>query len=249
MKFKTKLLVAAGAMVLAGAASAQAHNWNGYYVGFNVGGQRGTADMSSTFSDGGEGWFYSGDKDAIAAASTGSARRTQFHGGVAWGYNSVSGNQLLGYELDLSFNDLRYDRAALNVPYCGECPGFSVQQRVRSHNLLTARGRWGLLTGTGLVYVTGGAAWTKLSITSNFSGNWDGEAASASTSKMKMGWAAGVGYEQPMSNGWTLKAEYLHAKFGDITATGALNYDSGTIMTARTDLKLDIVRVGFNKKF
>lgn len=256
MKFKKQLLAAAGAMLLAGAASAQSYNWNGYYVGFNVGAQRGTADVGTSFPYN-EGYFASSSIDLIAQASTGSPSRTQFHGGVAFGRNWQSAGQVMGYELDLSFADLRLDKSGSAFYTCGECEetSFNVAQRVRVHTYVTARGRWGVLTGNGLLYVTGGLAAGRLSSSTQFTDDWGPASASTSTRKIKTGWALGFGYEQPMSNGWTFKGEYLRVDFGKLTSSnnnltwiGETTYPNQPI-TSTADVKLDVVRIGFNKKF
>jgi outer membrane immunogenic protein len=249
MKFKTKLLVAAGAMVLAGAASAQAYNWNGYYAGFTLGGQKGKADVATTFDDAND-YFNQASPGDIAAASAASPSRTRFQTGVTFGYNSVSGNQLMGYELDLSFLELRLKHTAVAEYSC--CGGFfAVDQRVKAHHLVTARGRWGMLSGNSLFYVTGGLAASRLSSYATFSD--DIVNASTGTKKIKLGWALGAGYEQPMSNGWTFKTEYLHVNFNNV-GSSSRNLSVGDVlfndtMHNKADVKLDILRVGFNKKF
>jgi outer membrane immunogenic protein len=256
MKFKTKLLVAAGAMVLAGAASAQAHNWNGYYVGFNVGGQRGTADVGTSFADV-SGYFANSSLGLISQASMGSPSRTQFHGGVSFGNNWLNANQVMGYEMDLSFSDMRLDRSASAFYTCGgNCVGtsFAVSQQVRVGKFATVRGRWGVLTGSGLLYATGGLAIGRVSSSTQFADDWGPATASTSTRKLRTGVALGFGYEQPMSNGWTFKGEYLRVDLGKVTSTnnnltwGNAVYSNQPI-SSTADIKLDIVRVGFNKKF
>jgi outer membrane immunogenic protein len=253
MKFKTKLLIAAGAMVLAGAASAQAHNWNGYYAGFNLGAQKGKADVATAFDyvDGYDGGLFSQPAvGEIAAAGAGSSSRTRFHTGVTFGYNAVSGSQLMGYELDLSFLELRLKRT-VSAPFdC--CNMMELDQRVRAHHLVTARGRWGMLSGNSLFYVTGGLAASRLSGYAAFADAY-GLTTDTGTKKIKLGWTLGAGYEQPMSNGWTFKTEYLHVNFNSVGSSSRnLSIDDvlfSNTMSNKADVKLDILRVGFNKKF
>ena len=109
-----------------------------------------------------------------------------------------------------------------------------------------------------LVYVTGGLALSKISLSQSYSdninfGNLTGGSVSTSGSQTKAGWVVGGGIEQALANNWSLKAEYLYVRFDSLSVpTGVLrNSIPGDIakFTNSVDLSSNIVRVGFNYRF
>jgi outer membrane immunogenic protein len=104
----------------------------------------------------------------------------------------------------------------------------------------TSRARIGWAWDRALVYITGGLASAKVDATVTFAPG------SFTDTHTLYGWTAGAGVEYAFLNNWSLKVEYLYARFENqaylftgapITPRGALNLDN------------HIVRAGLNWKF
>jgi high affinity Mn2+ porin len=85
-------------------------------------------------------------------------------------------------------------------------------------------------------YATGGLAWTVDQITLAQSSG-----PSSQVEVPRVGWAAGVGVEFPISGQWTGKVEYLFTDYGNSTVNFA-----GLGDTINSNLKLQEVRLGLN---
>lgn len=71
-----------------------------------------------------------------------------------------------------------------------------------------------------------------------------------------MGYTVGAGVEAKLSQGWSVKAEYLYLGFGSesVTALGVTPFTVGfgsnnNAFTHSVDLKANIARVGLNYHF
>jgi outer membrane immunogenic protein len=120
--------------------------------------------------------------------------------------------------------------------------------------LATFRTRAGLTFDRSLIYVTGGAALTDERYTQTSSGTFAGEIlfGSSTADTTKLGWTVGAGWEQALSSTWSLKAEYLFARFdGPSTSTVlASNANSSQNLTGSVDhLDVQLARVGLNYRF
>ncbi|MDP4823690.1 MAG: outer membrane beta-barrel protein [Aestuariivirgaceae bacterium] len=131
---------------------------------------------------------------AVNGTKTGSGTETQTfdgctaHGGLLAGYNVQYEDFVYGIEADyaMSGDILTKDKDGSDV---GLDP------------LMTLRGRVGYGFGNTLAYVTGGAAFAQGYAVDDT--NWH------------MGWVAGFGVEQKVSDNLGLRAEFLHANFGE----------------------------------
>jgi outer membrane immunogenic protein len=97
-----------------------------------------------------------------------------------------------------------------------------------------------------LIYGTAGAAFadTRLQFCQN--------GGCLSDSQTRNGWVAGGGVEYGLLDNLSVKAEYLHADFGDHNYFDprVFSTQTGTIInTRKTSLTDDIVRVGLNYRF
>ena len=157
------------------------------------------------------------------------------NGGLAGG--TIGGNYqwgqfVVGVEGDLDWQNLRGSQttglcATVGVGSCGTA----------SNWLSTIRGRAGFAVNRALVYATGGAAFTNVKPFAGglpFGGHTE------------PGWTAGGGVEFAMTDNWTVKLEYLYAKFQNATcAVSSCSFAA----PAAVSLNENIVRVGVNYLF
>jgi high affinity Mn2+ porin len=218
-------------------------DWSGWYVGAHVGFTGGSSNWS-TRQIGGGAPNLSGSFDFPLRfdlmAGTGS-----YVAGLQGGYNYVLPSRLmLGFELDATFpnSDVLLPPSiqgsqTVSSPLLGQATYAEVV-----YHSGTARGRIGYAADNWLVYGTAGFAWTydRLTRTQIDAGITD--PGTVDTRLLwRLGWAAGVGVEIPLSPSWSAKVEYLYTGFGASTVTfpaGAQLYMS--------DLALQSVRVGLN---
>jgi outer membrane immunogenic protein len=126
--------------------------------------------------------------------------------GFGAGYNWQMGRWVYGFEADAS---LTWIKASSPGPFC-LC--FPAETEVA--NLITVRGRGGyLIMPNTLVFVTGGLALATLK-----HGNPNEQTGTAATP----GITVGAGIEVQAFSNWTVKGEYLFAKFGETEACGLL---------------------------
>jgi outer membrane immunogenic protein len=115
--------------------------------------------------------------------------------------------------------------------------------------LMTARARLGWAVSNWLVYGTGGAALTDLTVTNTMAdtATLRGNSSSVNT---KLGWAAGAGVEYALSRSWTLSGEYLHVEFGTVATTAVVGTAANNnILSTSSDLSADIFRTGLSYRF
>jgi outer membrane immunogenic protein len=106
--------------------------------------------------------------------------------------------------------------------------------------LATVRGRLGYLVGPGLLYVTGGGAWSRLK-NSEFRVGGEFE----SVSLTKSGWTVGGGYEAMFAPNWSLKLEYLFVDLG--TASFPFIANGGITGTNHLlEVREHVVKLGVN---
>ncbi len=208
-------------------AATSPYDWTGFYVGGHLGYAWGNSNWSAAGTDGdGSGSLkLSQGIDLFSEAGS-------WNEGVQFGYNAMLRNRVvLGVEADFTF-------PAYQDPVTGlSTGGSSTYGGGYSDTLLasgTVRGRIGYAPGSWLFYATGGLAWTADQITLN----------STSSNIQRLGWAAGVGAEFPISGHWTGKVEYLFTDYGSST----VNFSSLGDRT-KSDLSLQEVRVGVNYQF
>ena len=220
--------------------------WCGWYIGVNAGYAWGTSDTvtvspSDPFSPPVAAAVYS-------ASESPNIKSHGFTGGVQLGYNQQINAVVFGAETDFEDFSLR-GSANTTVTPLGNVPVFS-QTNVKTDWLFTLRPRLGIAQGQVMAYVTGGLAVTdvKYSQTNNYVGVVTEVGSMSST---RAGWTAGGGVEAKITNMWSVKAEYLYADFGSLSATVAnpLVTAPPTTFSHSTNLKANIARVGLNYKF
>jgi outer membrane immunogenic protein len=207
------------------------YNWNGFYVGGNVG-WGWAPHTSDAFTDAG------------AFVSSASNTRDGLLGGLQAGFNWMAWPSILiGIEADIDAADIKYT----NVSTTGT--GTSSTES-KDDWFGTVRGRLGYAMNNWLFYGTGGFAWMHDKATRTVLASvvpaLVGQ--SASVSATLTGWTAGGGVEVGLTPNWTARLEYLHMDFGSYTSHFVYVPAVGNRMNNET-LRADIVRFGINYKF
>jgi outer membrane immunogenic protein len=263
---KKSLLVLAGAVALAGSATAAdlpartytkgpamidpGYNWSGFYVGVNAGYGVGTAFTSLT-TNVVEGGFILPENNPLPPA----LHPAGFVGGGQIGYDRQFGNIVAGLETDLSYAGLRKTDSATGAVFIGGTLTTAVETKLDWFG--TVRARLGVLPASNvLLYATGGLAYGDVRTSTTGSNlpflNCIGSfvyCASGSTTGISVGWTAGGGLEYAFARQWTIKAEYLYLDLGNSSVTFPDRDVPGSILTTNTSFKAQIVRAGLNHRF
>lgn len=109
----------------------------------------------------------------------------------------------------------------------------------KNNMLGTARARMGYALDRTLIYVTGGAAFGNVETGLNPPATFD--------AGVKVGWSAGAGLEYAFARGWSARAEYLFADFGNAACSTTAN--CGSAAGSSVSLIENVVRGGINYKF
>lgn len=233
-----------------------AYSWAGWYIGGNVGGAWGhsSAQTSTIFSP--TGYFATTSPGAIAAAGSRSIDPSGATAGAQLGYNWQFGATVFGFETDFGYFGNRRSSIGNGIYPCCAPTGFTVSSAVKTDWLFTARPRLGFTADNWLFYVTGGLAVTELKANFTFTDTFATASESGSVSRTRAGWTAGAGIEWGVAGPWSVKLEYLHLDFGNLSGSSA-NLTAFTpaiafptnVFTHSVDLRSDLVRVGFNYRF
>lgn len=179
-------------------ASAQQTNWNGAFVGA----QLGFNQHSATYEDIDYDW-YGATMDFLS--NGGSV-------GVQFGYNMVTNNRLVGVVADLSV--LSNDETKI----------YASDDRVpnKAKYLATLRGRTGLAVDDTLVFVTAGLAFSK------FERSWtefnDPSDSWPDLGATKTGVVLGFGVEHKFNDRWSVSGEYTVSMFGENESINGNNF-------------------------
>jgi high affinity Mn2+ porin len=225
---------------------ANSSDWTGWYVGAHVGVTRGFSDWSSTpIGPGGPASNGSFDLPFHFdfMAGTGS-----YVAGLQGGYNRVFPSRLmLGVEADASFPNSDVvnpfsvrGSQTVSSPLIGQV---TYSEAVIHHGSI--RGRIGYAFDQFLLYGTGGFAWTYDQVTRSQEVSPASGLVAAGTEEpalfWRLGWAAGIGVEIPVTKRWSAKAEFLETGFGRKTTQFGVTADAFT-----SDLAMQSIRFGLN---
>jgi opacity protein-like surface antigen len=182
-------------------APAALWSWSGIYIGGHVGASLSLTDIADPF-----GAPIYGDK----------VRSPGFIGGGQIGFNRQLGSVVLGVEADVSGVSSDGDNT------CFAFSGDSVSStcRIRPDLYTTLTGRIGYAVDRSLLYVKGGAAWTRgtvdMFVNQNNAGNQNRTAVfTSSNSFITPGWTVGAGVEYALASAWSVKLEYDYLSFRD----------------------------------
>jgi outer membrane immunogenic protein len=144
------------------------------------------------------------------SAGSNSAKASGGVGGAQAGYDWQMGSIVYGLAADLSWLDLK---SAMNGGLSGGgCLGDFANTTTDIDWYGTVRGRAGWTAGQVLFYGTGGLAYGKVDLMSNFS--TAGVTLSSQTSSTKQGWVAGGGFEYMVQPNVSLTLEYQYVDLG-----------------------------------
>jgi outer membrane immunogenic protein len=222
------------ALVAVTPSQAANYNWNGFYVGGNVGYSWGKSDFDYTFGPG------------AGNGGSGSSKPKGVLGGVGAGFNWQNKQLLLGLEADIQVTGQKGDSLTLCTPGDPSCTRTfgTVTQKLPMFG--TFRGRIGYVSAADdwLLYVTGGLAWGRLK--TEATGQIAGVPFAVDASTTKTGSVIGGGVEKVISKNWTVKLEYLYVSLGTVSQTVPF---LGTTVTSNSSVKDSILRLGVNYKF
>lgn len=205
-------------------------NWNGLYLGGNVGG--GVGRNRTTISN------PAGNLAQFNLAPDG------FVGGGQIGYNWQAGNIVLGLETDFQGATLQDNKTCV-----GCVPGASFDFNSKLQWFGTVRGRLGYAVGNSMFYATGGFAYGNIRTALNTPLN------NFNFSNTRTGYAVGGGIETPLpmvnlfggplfGPNWTSTTEYLFVDLG----RSSFNIGGGpNVLT--TGAQEHIFRTGLNYHF
>ncbi|NVO15649.1 MAG: porin family protein [Rhodoplanes sp.] len=229
---KRMLLAGAASLALVGAAAAAdlparmplkapppapVYNWTGFYVGAYYATSIAQSRASSN--------RFAGDAEV---------NDTGISAGVTAGYNwQFAPTWLVGLEGDFGWLGTERSFIDYNDP---------VRVGVKTDAFGTVRGRFGYVTGPSLLYVTGGAAFSRVRET--FGGS--SVLAATETRSTEWGWTAGGGIETKLSRSWSTTAEYLYVDLGS-NSFAANPY--GLADTATFTNRAHVIKTGINYKF
>jgi outer membrane immunogenic protein len=241
------------ALVAMGSAQS---NFTGVYIGANVGGASGTSDLKTSPVFSPTGYFATTSPGAIAIAGAQQLNPSSFSGGVQVGFNYQISHFVLGGETDFGSMQLNQFVTKSGLYPCCAPTGFTVAQSVRTNWLFTARPRFGVAFGRVMVYGTVGLAETHINYKELFTDTFATARESGGVNRNRSGWIGGGGAEFRLAHHWSVKAEYLHADFGGVTATST-NLTAFTppipfptnVWTHHANLTTNIGRAGINFRF
>ena len=227
-----KFIVAGIALLgLTAATSSQAapanYNWNGFYVGGNLGYSWGPWDSTGS---------------GVSPTGSHKANVDGWIGGVQGGLNrKLNQNWLVGVEGDFNWSREKHDFTWVFPVTIGDVrSGFSIAESWKLQWLGTIRGRVGMTPTQAqdlLIYGTGGLAVGKASFGVTLS--LGTLSASLTDEKTKWGWTIGGGAEKALNKNWSTKIEYLYVDLGSYKFVQSID----------TKLRDHILRVGVNYKF
>jgi outer membrane immunogenic protein len=219
------------------------YNWNGFYVGANVGYGWEKSTVNSFDS-------------TLALTDTISGNGNGVFGGFQFGYNwQVSPNWLIGGEADWDATGITRSLSGCTVTGCSASSN-------KTTDFATIRTRFGYVANNVLIYGTGGFAFldsnTSRQVVCVVAGGGTcpgGPSPSgltgmiATATGIHVGWSAGGGIEYGFLPNWTVKVEYMRLQFHDVGSDFTYpGFATAFRHTNATD-GYDTVKVGVNYLF
>jgi outer membrane immunogenic protein len=237
-------------------AIAPASNWNGFYIGGNVGygWDSGSSGVSAFATDPilAPALAFMLAQGAYPTSLSPSAKGVI--GGGQIGYNwQLPSQWLVGLETDLQGSGIKGSASQTLSPPFVSMTSTGVTKSIDWFG--TVRGRIGfLVTPQWLLYGTGGLAYgeTKSSFTTTdlTFGCMPGAGACATgaSSGVRAGWTAGAGTEAMLAPNWSVKVEYLYVDLGG-RSVNAPSFTLPIVFSSSTAFREQIVRAGLNYHF
>jgi outer membrane immunogenic protein len=231
------------------APSAPAFSWSGCYAGVNGGGGASGSDFTTTVGNGTH--LTPDDAATVGGFGTGSGNDSNFLVGGQIGCNWQSGTVVYGIEADADYfkSNATFGNATGTLS-TGD--GFAVTQSLTTDFLATVRPRLGVAADRSLFYVTGGAAFTRVSYLQTYADTLNAGTGSATGGQNLVGWTVGGGWEYAWTDHFVMRVEYLFAGFPKLTnAVGRITDTAGGAnrLQGSADLVIQTVRLGLSHKF
>ena len=227
-------------------------SWRGFYIGGHAGYSWGSVDGDTTrtviIPPPAAPNFWVNTPNPVPFVFERDINPQGWLGGIQAGYNSQVDRIVYGVEADFTWSGQR-DSIFLS----GDTrPAFFNTEDFAYHETTSAklkymgtvRGRLGYTVGQFLPYVTGGFAWGRISMDTNWMLQQFNQVATlpfaASESHTHVGWTLGAGFECAFAEHWSAKAEYLYVDLGKET------YFSGVQGGGAFGMQDHTVRFGIN---
>jgi len=230
------------------APSPPAFSWSGCYIGVNGGGGASGSNFTTAVGNGMH--LIPADAATVAALGTGSANDSNFLAGGQIGCNWQSGTFVYGLEADADY--FHSDATFLNgTGTLSTGDTFAITQSLTTDYLATVRPRLGVAADRSLFYVTGGAAFTRVSYVQTYADTLNAGTGSATGGNSLVGWTAGGGWEYAWNDHFVTRVEYLFAQFPVTNGAGRIVDTVGRAnpLSGSADLIIQTVRLGLNYKF
>lgn len=240
---------------LAGAGAAQAQSaapvdWSGFHVGGLVGATRGKSDAPLTSVT--PNYFSLTDFSQFPRDGSVDLSEWRGSGSLQGGFSRQFGNIVLGLDVSADALFLDIEKTASFTVLSSPTTTASVRQEMEADWMAALRPRLGWAQDHWQVYATGGLALTRLKLTTSYDDNFGGTGAHSreSTSKTKLGWAAGMGAEYALDQNWALNMQVLHTDFGSVkTKTRVSNGGSTSDLYSQADLDTTSLLFGVTYHF
>jgi outer membrane immunogenic protein len=222
-----------------------APTWTGFYLGFNGG--WGWSNTSANITPFGP----------VAASFGGGSFSRNADGAIfggQLGYNYQTGNWVWGVEGDFDGASINKGRASTFAPIPGSVvfnDGAAFHANVDW--LATIRGRLGYTWGPGMIYITGGGAWSEFKLNALACEGIAGICGAGNFNTTRSGWVIGAGYEWMIAPNWSVRGEYLYYSFnnnnfnGNISLAPLATGSGFNVNNNKTEI--NVVRLGLNYKF
>jgi len=208
--------------------------WDGFYAGGYAGSALGQVGFNTPAPG----------NPAGTRTGNGNVNDYEFTVGLTAGYNwTIAPTWLVGVEGDFGF--MRVNR---NFKEYNDV----ITAGTKADWYGTARVRAGYLTGPALLYVTGGAAFVR--VTGIFGSDAITIPPTESTTT-RVGWTVGGGIETKLSRSWSAKTEYLFIDAGDRTfgsdpfGVGIAPGSGALVPTNFTNHNYHVIKTGLNYNF
>jgi outer membrane immunogenic protein len=255
---KQKLAIMLALSVGAFSTEALAGQWDGVFVGLNVGAARSSTKYQTGPDD--RSWFKNAQQTAgMWAHGNQDEFRYSPIGGFSLAYNHQIDSFVLGAELGLNAIDAKLDHegtykytttASFYNPF-----NYAYQQKTSVKGLYTLRGRAGYAFGDSLLSVTGGLAATSLTTGVGFHDYADDSSpysAAYTETKRKIGWTAGLTYQHMLPEDFVLKTEFAYVDLGKASLSTPVTQDSDGAYISQMNLssraRLNVLTIGLEKK-
>ncbi len=206
-------------------------SWTGFYLGGHIGAALALTDIA----------------DPLGAPIYGdNVRSPGFIGGGQIGFNYQLGSIVFGVEADASW----VDSDGTNTCFAVSGTTASSNCRVRPDLYATVTGRVGYAIDRSLLYVKGGAAWTRATVDMFVNQNTAG-VFSSTNSVTASGWTAGGGVEYALTPNWSVKLEYSYLNFGsqDVSTPYVFGNPFGVAPATTISQHVHDVTLGLNYRF